>query len=801
MSSRIAPIYGTDLPDVIDESSAIGGVIINSRGGDDEVIGSDFADRLYLGSGDDIVEGGEGDDTIVAGSGEDTARYRGSIFDYDWSEARPGILSVTDTNTSDGDEGTDTLRGVEILQFDDFVFNMGGNNAALVHVSDQSTDEDSPLSFSFQAWDFDGGDLTIQSITGSSGGSFTVDGYTPISSGMGVGKEFMLSFDPGSDYQHLGVGDSVVENVEVVVSDGQGSLTTETIQVTIEGLNDAPVANDDAVGGPSTGRVLFVSDSGAGEAMADVLEADGHQVDRAIDDFVGGSNPALLGDLSSYDTIVWSASGNIYGDRHTDPAVFQNLEAFAQGGGRVFVTGYDSIASPEDPLLISFLGGTSSSDFGFPTTPATSGNSLTEGVVDISGLQPTGYFGDTDTIYPAPGTQVVVESSYTGGASWTLRPLGDGEIAYVSNGQIDTSSSHASWTNTSSGSDGAYNAALRNFAFNSAQANGAIDEDGSRVISQDDLLANDTDIDNDDLTITSVSATSDLGAAVSLNGDITYDTNGAFDHLSAGETAIDYFDYTVDDGNGGTDTARVAVEIRGVNDDPVVSGVTYNQSSVQEDGNLVATGSVDATDIDQSDVLAYSVQGGGTGTYGSLTIDANGDWTYNLDNNAASVQALNSGDTVQDTFTVEVDDQNGGVVEQVVSVDVQGENDAALLTFNNLFSSNHYQEDGFEFYSLDDHIHWSSGVDPRIENHSGCCTTPIRLERVDGATFDLLSLDLEYTNGLVEFTGSNGATVSRTASGHVDFGSTFDDVTWVDWHQVGGGSSFIDSGIDNVLVA
>ena len=47
---------------------------------------------------------------------------------------------------------------------------------------------------------------------------------------------------------------------------------------------------------------------------------------------------------------------------------------------------------------------------------------------------------------------------------WTLRMLGAGEIAYVSNGDSG-SSAHPSWENTSPGGAGAYNAALRNFAF------------------------------------------------------------------------------------------------------------------------------------------------------------------------------------------------------------------------------------------------------------------------------------------------------------------------------------------------
>jgi hypothetical protein len=133
----------------------------------------------------------------------------------------------------------------------------------------------------------------------------------------------------------------------------------------------------------------------------------------------------------------------------------------------VFVTGYDSIASPTDPDLIGFVGGTSSRDVpsacgAVSSTP----NSLNWGIVDIMGVTPTGAYSDRDALTGLSGVTV---AAYTSGstteAQWTIRRLGAGQIAYVSNGQSSTSA-HASWTTTTSGGAGAYNAALRNFAFN-----------------------------------------------------------------------------------------------------------------------------------------------------------------------------------------------------------------------------------------------------------------------------------------------------------------------------------------------
>ncbi|WP_299085989.1 VCBS domain-containing protein, partial [uncultured Ruegeria sp.] len=73
---------------------------------------------------------------------------------------------------------------------------------------------------------------------------------------------------------------------------------------------------------------------------------------------------------------------------------------------------------------------------------------------------------------------------------------------------------------------------------------------------------------------TAVDATSAHGAALTLNtdGTISYDPTGAVaaQALAEGQTLIDTFTYTTNDGNGGEDTATVYVLVRGTNDAPVV---------------------------------------------------------------------------------------------------------------------------------------------------------------------------------------------------------------------------------------
>lgn len=67
-----------------------------------------------------------------------------------------------------------------------------------------------------------------------------------------------------------------------------------------------------------------------------------------------------------------------------------------------------------------------------------------------------------------------------------------------------------------------------------------------------DVRGNDTDpvSANDPLVVTAFDTTGTLGS-VTNNGDgtFTYNPNGQFNSLQAGETATDSFPYTISDGN------------------------------------------------------------------------------------------------------------------------------------------------------------------------------------------------------------------------------------------------------------
>ncbi len=92
--------------------------IENAKGGsgNDQITGNDAANRLEGNAGDDEITGGRGNDIIDGGSGADTAIFTGNAAAY--RVKREGS-SVTVTDLTSGRYGTDSLRNVEYLQFDD----------------------------------------------------------------------------------------------------------------------------------------------------------------------------------------------------------------------------------------------------------------------------------------------------------------------------------------------------------------------------------------------------------------------------------------------------------------------------------------------------------------------------------------------------------------------------------------------------------------------------------------------------------------------------------------------------------
>ena len=121
-----------------------------------------------------------------------------------------------------------------------------------------------------------------------------------------------------------------------------------------------------------------------------------------------------------------------------------------------------------------------------------------------------------------------------------------------------------------------------------------------------DVLANDTDVDGDTLTVGAVTQ----GA----NGTVTNHTNNVTYAPNANFTGSDSFTYTVSDGAGGADTATVSVSVNDINEAPTdiaLSAAAVNENSAA--GTVV--GALSCTDPDTGDTHIYSLLNNADGLF------------------------------------------------------------------------------------------------------------------------------------------------------------------------------------------
>ena len=150
-------------------------------------------------------------------------------------------------------------------------------------------------------------------------------------------------------------------------------------------------------------------------------------------------------------------------------------------------------------------------------------------------------------------------------------------------------------------------------------------------------------------TITAFDAISTNGATVAYNNDGTFTYTPA-----AGFNGNDTFTYTITDTDGETSTATVTIAVGAVNDVPTIAGTNtgaVTKNIDPDDDGLLEVGGV--LTISDPDPAESSFQAGTVaGAYGSLTIDAAGNWNYAADNTQAVIQQLNTGERISDVLTV-----------------------------------------------------------------------------------------------------------------------------------------------------
>ncbi len=300
------------------------------------------------------------------------------------------------------------------------------------------------------------------------------------------------------------------------------------------------------------------------------------------------------------------------------------------------------------------------------------------------------------------------------------------------------------------------------------------------------LLTNDTTPSGSNSIVSARATGSSASTAVGTNtqlvglyGTLTLSANGSYTYVvdnsnatvqalrDTSTTLTETFIYTVENGltaaNGARlqDSATLTITIRGANDAPVAAdtiataieagGINNGTPGYNPGGNVLDS----VTDVDdaRSELRVTAVRVGGTegsgtagtlgsplaGLYGSLTLAADGRWTYTLNNSNAAVQALSPGQTLTERFNYTVTDRSGNGLTDiaVLTITIEGAQDTVAV--NSVFVN---EASPYAVFT----VTGSAGVAVRLELGSAGLPPTDARATLSGAGADIAST-LEYFNG------------------------------------------------------
>ncbi|TFH06805.1 MAG: tandem-95 repeat protein, partial [Candidatus Atribacteria bacterium] len=434
--------------------------------------------------------------------------------------------------------------------------------------------------------DPDGDSLIIQSVSQPANGSVVADGTN-------------LTYTPNFDF-------SGVESFSYSISDGHGGTSAAVVTVMVIGVNDAPVALDD---GTSTPEDTAVS------------------IDVLANDFDPENDPLVV------ESVTQPEHGAVVNSRvsvtYTPDADFNGEDTFTytasdENGGTATAIVYVTVLPGNDP----------------PFAQDDSGNTNEDSPVTVAVL-----VNDSDR----DGDNLAI-LSVTQAVHGTVRSLGE-NVVYTPNPDFSGLDTFSYTVTDGQGGTATATVTITVRAVNDppiAEDDAASTPEEATI--QIDVLQNDSDSDEDSLTVEAVTQPAH-GVAVNLGTAIQYTPNPNY-------SGPDSLVYTVSDGSGGTATATVSIAVLPVNDPPTAQ----DDSAITEEDTAVTIAVLsNDSDPDGDFLLIDAVSAPSHGV---------------LINTQTSVSYIpNPEFSGLDTFTYTVVDEGGATATATVTVAVAAVND------------------------------------------------------------------------------------------------------------------------------
>ena len=674
-----------------------------------------FDDTIDGGTGDDLIFGQDGNDSILGGAGND------EIYGDNGTNATQNVtLDFNGLSTGVVVNGQYVGQGVTISS-------LNAANPVMAFDSNNPSGGDTDLGYDTQ------GQILILSEDG--------DSTDPDDNASG--GTFRIAFDAPTDVQSITLLD-IDGGATVIVFDVDGNELGQVDYVTSD--NGKVVAD---LSGISNGNVGSINVVMGGSGAIDDLKYTNAAVVIGGDDVIdGGLGDDVIYGEAGDDTIINGAGADtIYGGDNADTIIGGNDGDFIDGGtggvdddgvladddrdvldlrglGPVRITQTTDADGDSTSGIVEFLDatGTVTGSLEFAeiekimTDPIAVADAATvdennDPAIEIANVldNDSDPDGDTLVVSQVGGDAAGVGAPVAGDNGGLITINADGSTTFDPNGAFDglgdgeNTITKITYTATDpSGVQVTQTLTVTVTGTNDAPVavadTGTTDEDTS--VTLDNVLGNDTDVDDTVLTVSQVGdvagnvgtpVAGDAGGlfTISEDGTASFDPNGAFDALAPGDTANTTVTYTITDPDGLTSTTSVTVTVTGVNDGPVAVNNTYavgaNETFGDIDGNLITDDTGTGVDNDpESDTLTVQAVDGVAGNVGTAVAGNNGglftiqpDGTVDFDANG-DFDDLPLGATAQTSVTYTIVDAAGMTDVATATFVVSGINDGTV---------------------------------------------------------------------------------------------------------------------------
>ncbi len=385
-----------------------------------------------------------------------------------------------------------------------------------------------------------------------------------------INPDGTITYTPYADYNGP-------DSFSYTNTDGNGAMATATVFITINPVNDAPIANDDLVSTLEDTAVTIM-------VLENDIDVDGDPLTVTIT-MAPAHGTAIVNPDGS---ITYTPNANYDG---TDSLVYTVSDGLESDSAVVTIT---VTADNDNPVAVDDI----------VTTPE-------DTAVTIDGLA-NDYDVDGDTL-----TVVAV----TDPANGTVVINPDGMLTYTPAADFNGSDS---FVYTIIDGFGGADTALVTIEVTPVNDDPVANDD-SATVNEDTsvtiaVLDNDSDVDGDSLSVMAVTAPANGTAVINPDSTITYTPDANFN-------GTDSFSYTVDDGNGGTTSALVTIYVNPVNDDPIA----LDDMVILDEGTMAIIAVLDNdNDIDGDTLVVTAVT---MPAYGTAVINPDSTITYTPDAN------------------------------------------------------------------------------------------------------------------------------------------------------------------------